>query len=357
MKVNSLRTAICGLMLAALAGAAAPARAEGVIYVTNQDAGVAVLDATSLTVVRSVDLADAAPRGVALLPDGKTLLTANQKTGDLAVIDTQTMTVTRRIAIGKNPEFLRVLPDGSKAFVTYEPSATGGPPDKGGKPDAKKGDDGAATPGQVAVIDLKTWKVVASIVGAPETEGIEFTPDGKRVVVTNEGDDSMTIYDIASGKLLQRVDLSQHGQRPRGVKVAPDGRSYVVTMESSNNYLVLDGDFRVVKSVATALGPYGIAFDRAGKRIVVAAARAARLEVFDARTHARIAEVPVGKRCWHFSFTPDESRLLAACGRSNDLVVVDAASYQVVKTLPGFAAPWGVVTYPRASGSLDAPAR
>jgi YVTN family beta-propeller protein len=79
--------------------------------------------------------------------------------------------------------------------------------------------------------------------------------------------------------------------------------------------------------------------------------------VFDAKSHARIAEIPVGKRCWHFSFTPDEDRLLAACGRSNDLVVVDAASYQVVKALPGFAMPWGVVTYPRSSGSLDAPAR
>lgn len=356
MNLNSLRTA-CGLTVAALACIAAPVRAEGLIYVTNQDAGVSVLDAASLSVLRSADLGDATPRGMALTPDGKTLLTANQKTGDLAVIDTGTMTVKRRIPIGKNPEFLRILPDGSKAFVTYEPSSKVGPPEKEGKKDAKKDDDGPATPGQVAVIDLKTWTVVASIIGAPETEGIEFTPDGKRIVVTNEGDDSMTIYDIASGKLVQRVDLSKHGQRPRGVKVAPDGQSYVVTMESSNNFLVLDAGFNILRSVETALGPYGVAFDRAGKRIVVAAARAGRLDVFDAQSYVRIAGIPVGKRCWHFSFTPDEDRLLAACGRSNDLVVVDAASYQVVKALPGFATPWGVVTYPRSSGSLDAPAR
>lgn len=360
MNLNSLR-AVCGLTVTVVAGIAAPVRAEGLVYVTNQDAGVSVLDATSLSAIRSADLGDATPRGMALTPDGKTLLTANQKTGDLAVIDTQTMTVTRRIAIGKNPEFLRVLPDGSKAFVTYEPSSTLGPPPKEGKKDAKKNakddDDGPAIPAQVAIVDLKTWKVVASIIAAPETEGIEFTPDGKRVAVTNEGDDTITVYDIASGKLVRRVDLSPHGIRPRGIKLAPDGQSYAVTMESSNSFLILDADFKVVKSVATALGPYGVAFDRAGKRMVVAAARAGRLEVFDARTHVRIAEIPVGKRCWHFSFTPDEDRLLAACGKSNDLVVVDATNYQVVKVLPGFATPWGVVTYPRASGSLDAPAR
>lgn len=365
MNLNSLRTAACGLTMAALAAVAVPAYAEGVIYVTNQDGGVDVLDVASLTRLRSAELGDATPRGMALTPDGKMLLTANQKTGDVAVIDTQTMTVARHIAIGKNPEFLRILPDGSKAFVTYEPSSTGGPPPregkkegkKDGKRDGKDDDEGPAKPGQVAVIDLKTWRVVASIVGAPETEGIEFTADGKHVAVTNEGDDTITVYDIASGKLVQRVDLSKYGQRPRGLKVAPDGQSYVVTMESSNSFLVLDAGFKVVKSVATALGPYGVAFDRTGGRIVVAAARGGRLEVFDARTHARIAEVPVGKRCWHFSFTPDERRLLAACGRSNELVVVDAASYQVVKTLPGFATPWGVVAYPRSSGSLDAPAR
>jgi YVTN family beta-propeller protein len=345
--------AVLALAMAAEAGAATPPNAGGLIYVSNQKAGVSVVDAATLSILRSADLGATGPRGLALTPDGRTLLTANRRTGDLAVVDTETMTVRRRIAIGKNPEFLRIMPDGSKAFVTYEPSATGGPPRKA----ERKDDDGPRMPGQVAIVDLKTWQVVGSIVGAPETEGIEFTPDGKRVVVTNEGDDTMTVYAIADGRLLQTVDLSHYGHRPRGIKVAPDGRSYIVTMENSNNFVVLDATFKIVKSVATGLGPYGVAFDRAGRRIVVAAARAGKVEVFDADSYARVAEAAVGKRCWHFSFTPDESRLLAACGRSNDLVVIDATTYRAVKTLPGFATPWGVVAYPKASGSLDVPAR
>lgn len=345
----------CGLAAAlGLTTVAVPALAAGAIYVTNQGSGVAVLDPASLATVKTVDLKGNDPRGLAVTPDGKHLLTANQKTADVAVIDTATLKVVRRVPIGKNPEFMRILPDGKRAFVTYEPSSEGGPPKKDGKP-GDDDDDGPKLPGQVAVIDLKTWKVVASIVGAPETEGIEFSPDNKRIAITNEGDDTVTVYDIASYKLLKTVDLHAHGSRPRGIKVAPDGSHYVVTMENSNGLVVLDPDFNFVKSAPTGKGPYGVAFDKSGKRIFVAASRDSLLQVFDGDTYAKVAEVPVGKRCWHFSFTPDERQLLLACGRSNEVQVIDAGSYTLTKTLPGFDLPWGVVAYPKADGSLDAP--
>lgn len=332
--------------------AAAPALAAGTIYVTNQGGGVTLLDPAKLAPEQTIELKDNDPRGLAVTPDGKYLLTANQKTGDVAVIDTATRKVARRVLIGKNPEFLRILPDGSKAFVTYEPSSEGGPPKKGGKDDD---DSGPKIPGQVAVIDLKSWKVIASIVCAPETEGIEFSKDNKRIAITNEGDDTVTVYDIASGKLQKTVDLHAQGSRPRGIKRAPDGSRYVVTLENSNGLAVLDGEFNVVKTVPTGKGPYGVAFDKTGKHIFVAASRDSLLQVFDGASYAKLADIPIGKRCWHFSFTPDESQLLVACGRSNEVLVIDAASYKPVKTIPGFDMPWGIVTYPKTDGSLDAP--
>jgi YVTN family beta-propeller protein len=329
---------------------ALPAQSAEVAYVTNQGEGITLIDPVKLTIGKTVPLPDSDPRGLAVTPDGKFLLTTNLRSGDVAVIDTGTLVVVRRVPIGANPEFIRIMADGSKAFVTYEPSSSGGPPGK-----EADDDKGPKKPGQVAVIDLRTWTVVRSIVGAPETEGIEFTPDGKNVVVSNEGNDTLTVYDIASGSLLKTIDLKAFGHRPRGLKLYPNGRQYVVTMEDTDNFVVLDQDFKYVKSVPTAKGPYGIAFDKAGKRIFVAAARGGKLQVFDAATFATVADIPVGKRCWHFSFTPDESKLLLACGRSNDVEVIDANTYKVTSTLPGFKLPWGIVTYPKSYGSLDAP--
>ncbi len=89
--------------------------------------------------------------------------------------------------------------------------------------------------------------------------------------------------------------------------------------------------------------------------MIVAASRAQMLQVFDAKTYDKVAEVPVGKRCWHFSFTPDERDILLACGRSNEVQVIDATTYKPVTTLGGFDLPWGIVSYPKTEGSLDAP--
>lgn len=329
----------------------AAASAAPLAYVSNQGDGLSVLDLKTMKEVRHVDLEGAGPRGLAVTPDGKYVLTVDQKTGDMSVIDTHTLEVVRSLHIGTSPEFLRVLPDGSKAFATYEPESAV----SGGKPTPGEAEhEGKELPGHIAVIDLHDWKIVDDIVGAPETEGLEFTPDLKNLVIANEGDDTLSVYDFGDRKLVKKVDLTQHGLRPRGVKLSPDGQRYIVTMELSGNFLVLDDDFKVLKSVPTAKGPYGVAFDPAGQRIFIAAAMGKRLQVFDAKTYERLADIPVGQRCWHFSFTPDGSKLLLACGRSGDVEVIDAQRYAVIEKLSGFDLPWGIVTWPRAFGSLEA---
>lgn len=349
------RTSFALTVLAALAAVSVvslPARAEvptNVAYITSQGDGVTVLDAAALKPIANVPVGPD-PRGVAVTPDGRWLLTANQGSSDVSVVDTASLKEVKRIPVGKNVEFMRMSPDGSRAFVTYEPSSRGKPQGKG-----READDDDKTPAEVAVIDLQKGAVVGRMKAAPETEGIEFSADQKFMIVANEGDDTLGVYDLATLKLVQTVKLSQ-GSRPRGIKISPDGQAYVVTLENADHFLVLDADFKVQKSVPTEKGPYGVAFDRDGRQIWIAAARAGRLQVFDAKTLSPVAAIPVGKRCWHFSFTPDAHKVLLACGRSNAVEVIDAQDYKVVDTLPDYKLPWGIVTYPKSDGSLDAPA-
>ncbi len=163
----------------------------------------------------------------------------------------------------------------------------------------------------------------------------------------------MSVHEIATGKLLRKIDLKAYGTRPRGIKISPDGRRYVVTLEFSNAFVVIDESYRVVQSVKTGEAPYGVAFDRSGKRLFVAAARSKTLQVFDAGTFAPIKDIATGTRCWHFSFTPDDRHILVACGRSNEIVVIDAQTLEPVKRIADEQLPWGIVTYPKAGGSLD----
>lgn len=371
-----VKSALRGLLSAALftlfAGAGL-VRAEGTAYVSNQEGGVSIVDLAKMEVTGELDVGGKVPRGLGLADKGRTLVVAVRESGDIALIDIASGKVTRRIAIGKNPEFVRVR--GDMAFVSFEPASKLGPPPKAGgekKEEGKKeeGKDGAAAgkagghddddgdkePAKIAVIDLKRGKVVRNIVGGPETEGIEFTPDGKRLVVTNEADNTLTLHDIKSGKLLKKVDTTPYGARPRGVKVSPDGKTYVVTLEFGNTFLVLDDKLVPVKTVPTGQAPYGVSFDRKGERLFVATSRSKALEVYDGKTFEKIKDVALeADRCWHFSFTPDDSRILVACGRSDALVVVDAATLEVTGRVADKKLPWGVVTWPHSMGSLDQP--
>jgi len=338
-----------GLLLAT-AQAAPP---SNVAYVTNQGGGISVIDLATLTITRTITVGKD-PRGIAITPDGRRLVAADQADADVSIVDTETGRILHRVAVGKNAEFVRIDPQGHFAYVTYEPSSSGKPPAPaearaaGGKEAA---DDALAA--EIAVIDLERAQVIARLPASLETEGMEFSPDGRRLVVANEGDDTVVAYDLGSGKPVSKIDVTPYGKRPRGVKAVPDGSAYLVTLENSDNLLVLDSQLKVVKAVATGKGPYGVAFEPGGARVWVATARSEQIQVLDARSFEPIAAVPVGKRCWHFSFTPDAGHVLVACGRSNSVMVIDTASMTASATLTGFQQPWGIVVFPKSNGSLD----
>ena len=335
--------------------------AAGLAYVSNQEGEISVIDLSTLETVGGIAPGSSSPRGIGVSEDGKYLVTANRDDGNISVIERESGKLVRQVEIGENPEFVRVR--GARAFVSYEPESEGGPPPAPGSPEAlaleqkraqaKENDEEERA--QIAVVDIEAGTVVRRIEGGMETEGIEFSADGKNILITNEADDTITVHDIESGKLIKSIDTKPHGPRPRGIKMAPDGKSYVATLEHGNQLLVLDEKFDPVKTVPTGNVPYGVAFDRKGERLFVALAHGKALQVFDARTLVPIKEVPTGTRCWHFTFTPDDKQILVACGRSNEVVVIDATTLAEVKRIEDKKLPWGIVTWPKSVGSLDMP--
>lgn len=356
---------IIALTIGLLAATSALADA-GKAYVTSQDGGVTIIDLNTMETAGTIDVQGEGPRGLGVTDDGKFLIVAVRENGSVSVIDIKTNEVVKKIAVGKNPEFVRVR--GNLAFVSYEPSSKAGPPPTQavaatagtgaeakpeGAKDAAKEDDGDKVPAHIGIIDLKKGKKIREITGGPETEGVEFSKDGKQLVITNEADNTITVHSMKTGKLLKTIKTHEYGDRPRGIKVSPDGKTYIATLEFGNKFLVLDKNFKVLRTVDTGATPYGVSFDKTGKRIFIAANKSKTLEVYDASTYEKIKEVPTGNRCWHFSFTPDDKQVMLACGKSDAVLVFDAETLEPTKQIEIKQLPWGLVTYPKSMGSLD----
>ncbi len=333
------------------------ATSQGVAYVTSQDAGVSVIDLATMKVVKEIDVKAKGARGLGVTDDGKKLIVATRENGSISVIDTASGEVTQQIEVGKNPEFVRIR--GNFAYISSEPSAVGGPPPKpGAKPaEEENDDDEEKIPARIAVVDLTLGKKVREIVGGPETEGIEFSADGSNLVITNEADNTVTVHNIEDGKLVKTISTHDYGDRPRGIKISPDGDTYLATLEYGNKFMVLDRGFNFVRTVDTGETPYGIAYDAAGNNIVVANNKSKTLEMFDAKSFVKLKEATTGNRCWHFSYTPNNKQILLACGKSDAVMVFDAQTLAPAQSIEVKNLPWGIVTYPKAMGSLDQAAK
>ena len=75
----------------------------------------------------------------------------------------------------------------------------------------------------IDVINPLTNKVVQTfpIIGA---HGVNFSPDGSRVYVSNESTSTLDVFEQKTGKLIKKITLSNH---PNNIAVTKDGRIVV----------------------------------------------------------------------------------------------------------------------------------
>ena len=157
-----------------------------VAYVTEEDDGISVIDLSSLRIVRRVHPADVAPRGIGVTFDGKYIITADKDTADVAVFSTPRLSFVTRMHIGDNPEFIKIDPTGERLFATFEPGSEAGPPKESAVGDEEDDNDATEPPAQVASFHTGDWAAGPVSTAGKETEGLEFSPDRRFLLVANE---------------------------------------------------------------------------------------------------------------------------------------------------------------------------
>ena len=195
--------------------------------------------------------ADRSPVSLCLFDGGKKLLTANQTSGSVSLVDVTSRKVLHEISTGNKPAGVSVSPDGKTAVVTHwygydvailaingEKLSVIGRVEVGPEPrgvaiglDSKSAYVAVGVANEVVKVDLAGQNVEGRVVVGLEPRGLAVSPDGKQLAVTNARSQNISLIDLATFKKTRDLDIS--GDNLRQLAFAADGQ-YVYTVNMKN---------------------------------------------------------------------------------------------------------------------------
>ncbi|MCC6408401.1 MAG: beta-propeller fold lactonase family protein [Planctomycetes bacterium] len=144
-------------------------------------------------------------------------------------------------------------------------------------------------------VDLTTRKVVRAIATEQQlSHMVALSPDGSRAWVANIGSGSLSALDLATGKLLAKIET---GQGSEGLDVTPDGREVWVGNRAGDTLSIVDTQ-KLAESAEFACGafPIRIKITPDGKHALVSNAKDGDVSVWDVATRKELAKIAMGVR-------------------------------------------------------------
>jgi DNA-binding beta-propeller fold protein YncE len=205
------------------------------------------------------------PHGSRLNPQGTKQYSACMMDDVLVEIDTRALKVSRKFSLTQNHAHLPGMKDtGGHGMEPPKPGDNSCSPTW-----AEPSSDGASIfvacnkSSEIVEISAASWKIVRRIPARPGVYNLDITHDGRRLMATNKRDQSVSIYDVKSGRELARVPTKR--KVLHGVVISPDDLYAFVTVEGvgSEPGTVEVIDLTTLKTVATldvGAAAAGIAF-------------------------------------------------------------------------------------------------
>lgn len=229
----------------------------------------------------------------------------------------------------------------------------------------------------VSFVDLATGKERARVATARMPHEVAISPDGRRAAVVAYGGNSIDVFDVATARRLERIDLGAN-RRPHGLVWLADNR-LIATCEGSDTLAVvlanapgapdrvyaiptaqkgshmlavhrgdtayvaniaagtvsvidLDGQ-RPVRVIPAGKAPEGIALSPDGRQLWVADRDGAAVRLFNTTTLSQLAQVAVGPTPIRVLVSPDGRSAVTSNYGDGTLSVIDTRSRKVSRTV------------------------
>jgi YVTN family beta-propeller protein len=156
----------------------------------------------------------------------------------------------------------------------------------------------------VGVIDLKDSKVVRTITGLREPQGIGYVPSSDTVYVANAGDGSVRLFHGAELTPVGQIALGEDADNVR----VDDAAHRVFVGYGSGSLAVIDtGSQKKIADIKLKAHPESFQLERGGQRVFVNVPDAQQIAVVDRSTNRQIAAWPTNGLRANFPLALDES--------------------------------------------------
>jgi DNA-binding beta-propeller fold protein YncE len=183
----------------------------------------------------------------------------------------------------------------------------------------------------VVAVDIRQGKVLGSITGLKEPQGLLYVPENGHLYIANGSDGSVRIYEAATLKPLKTVPLGDDADNIRY-----DASQRIVWVGYGGGALAaLDLEGNKLFDVNISDHPESFALEHRGDRIYVNVPRSKQVAVVDRSARKVVATFGTGLTLGNYPMAFDEadSRIFIGCRLPARLLVLDSASGKTVASL------------------------
>jgi DNA-binding beta-propeller fold protein YncE len=153
-----------------------------------------------------------------------------------------------------------------------------------------------------------------------------LTSDETRALTANQTANSVTLVDLASGKIVAEAPC---GDRPTNLAITPDGRRALATATFSGDLVTFDlssDQLKQAGSLWLGFEPRGLAISPDGKLTYVALTTAACIAVVDIDRLQVLDRIAVGRWPRTLALSPDGKRLAVGCSGAGGVAIIDTVA-------------------------------